>query len=121
MTLEPPTHTADLTADWMTAALQSRHPGAVVRDVEIVDERGSTNHHVRFRLTYDEPAGGPETVFCKMASLDPVHRAAIGSTGMGAREVRFYNEIADSLEMRTPLCYAASAASDGRFVILLED
>jgi hypothetical protein len=121
MTLELPTDTADLTAEWVTAALQARHPGAIVGAVEILDQHGSTNHHVRLGLTYDERAGGPDTLFGKMASLDPVHRAAIGSTGMGTREVRFYNEIAPSLEMRTPTCYFAASDTDGRFMILLED
>lgn len=116
-----PTDTNELTAAWLGKALRSRRPDVQVSDVRIVSERGSTNHHVRLSVTYLEAAGLPDTIFCKMAPLDPVHRAGIGATGMGAREVRFYNEMAPSLPMRTPDCYFAESDPDGRFVLLFED
>lgn len=75
-----------LTSEWVSEALQRHHPGAQVAEVQVLGQRGSTNHHVNLGLTYDVPAGAPDRLFCKMASLDADHRQAIGSTGMGARE-----------------------------------
>ena len=89
-----------LTPAWVTHALSARHPGVRVSAVELLSQRASTNHHVRLGLTFDEQAGAPDTLFCKMASLDAQHRAAIGATGMGAREARFYRDLAPSLSMR---------------------
>jgi len=110
-----------LTPEWLSHALSERHPGVRVSDVEVIFQHGSTNHHVLLGLTYDEPVGAPTTLFCKMASLDPAHRIAIGATGMGAREARFYRDLAPSLTMRMPTCYFAEAADDGAFLLLLED
>ena len=110
-----------LTPEWLSDALSSRHPGVRVCDIEVLFQHGSTNHHVLLGLTYDERAGAPDTLFCKMASLDPEHRIAIGATGMGAREARFYRDLAPALTMRIPRCYFAEAAEDGAFLLLLED
>src|ERR1700712_882838 len=116
-----PLDTVGITPGWLTAALSARVPGVRVASVDVLHERGSTNHHVRLGITYDEPAGLPDTMFAKMASLDEAHRIAIGSTGMGTREARFYDELAPSLDMRIPTSYFAAAGDNGAFLILLED
>jgi hypothetical protein len=116
-----PVDTAGITPVWLTDALSARYPGVRVASVEVLHERGSTNHHVRLGITYDEPAGLPDTMFAKMASIDEAHRIAVGSTGMGTREARFYAELAPSLTMRTPESYFAASGDDGAFLILLED
>ena len=116
-----PLDSAAITPSWLTDALSARHPGVRVASVDVLHERGSTNHHVRLGITYDERAGLPDTMFAKMASLDEAHRIAVGSTGMGTREARFYDELAPSIEMRTPTSYFARSGDDGAFLILLED
>jgi Phosphotransferase enzyme family len=116
-----PLDSASLTPAWFTDALSARHPGVRVASVEVLRERSSTNHHVRLGLTYAERAGLPDTMFAKMASLDPAHRIAIGATGMGTREARFYDEVAPSIDMRIPTSYFARSSADGAFLILLED
>jgi Phosphotransferase enzyme family len=116
-----PLDAAAITPSWLTAALSARYPGVRVASVEVLHERGSTNHHVRLGVAYDEPAGLPATMFAKMASLDEAHRIAIGSTGMGTREARFYDELASSINMRIPTSYFAGSGDDGAFLILLED
>ena len=121
MTQSLPVDTASLTPAWFSHALSARHPGVRVSAVEMLEEHGSTNHHARVRLTYDEQAGAPDTVFCKMASLDAAHRIAIGATGMGAREAAFYANLAPSVEMRIPTSHFAAADTDGAFLLLLED
>jgi hypothetical protein len=121
MTQQLPVDVEQLTPEWVSRALSARHPGVRVTGAEVLGERGSTNHHVRLGLTYDEQAGAPGRLFCKMASLDAAHRLMIGSTGMGLREARFYSDLAESLPIRTPMSYFAEAGADGAFVILLED
>lgn len=110
-----------VTPAWLTDALGAKHPGVRVTEVEVLDERASTNHHARLALTYAEAAGAPDTLFCKMASLDAGHRIAIGATGMGAREAHFYEAIAASVPMRTPTCHFAGTDANGAFMLLLED
>jgi hypothetical protein len=117
----PPLDSAAITADWLTDALSARNPGVRVASVDVLHERSSTNHHVRLGISYDERAGLPDTMFAKMASPDPEHRAAIGATGMGTREARFYDELAPSIEMRIPASYFARSGDDGAFLMLLED
>jgi hypothetical protein len=121
MELAVPLDTAGITPAWLTAALAAKHPGVQVTGVEVLTERASTNHHALLALTYAEPGDAPATVFCKMASLDPGHRIAIGATGMGAREAHFYEALAASVPLRTPTSHFAASDADGAFMLLLED
>ena len=82
---------------------------------------GQVGMNLRYRLSSDDDAV-PATVVVKMASPDPVSRA----TGMALRnyerEVRFYNEIVSTLDVRSPRCHFADWNPDnGDIVIVLED
>ncbi len=93
-----------------------------VAAVELVDRTEMTNSHARLRAHYDEPAGAPETFFCKLLPPDGVRREQIAQTGMGPREARFYDTLAPHLSMRIPTPYhAAHDADDFAFVLVLED
>jgi hypothetical protein len=116
-----PVDATGLTPAWLTTALSARYPGVRVARAEVLAASERTNHHLRLRLAYDVRAGAPDTLFCKLPPRDPEHRARIGAGGMGAREVHVYREVAPSLAMRVPDCAFASAASDGSFLMLLED
>ena len=112
----------DFTPDWLTAALQARHPGASVAGVDVVRHDEVTNQHVRLRVAYDEAAGAPELLFGKVLPLDPARRESIALTRMGPREARFYSELAPQLPMRVPDVHVAAVGADDReFVVLLED
>ena len=67
---------------------------------------GQVGMNLRYQLTSDDPSV-PASVVVKMASPDPTSRA----TGVGLRnyerEVKFYNEVASSLDVRKPHCYFA--------------
>lgn len=112
---------------WLTAALAEQHPGALVDAVEVIERHEVTNSHARLRVEYATSAGAPETLFCKVAPLDPHRRGSILATGMGVREARFYREVAPSLgrepsSMRVPRAHVARFdGADGTFVLLLED
>lgn len=110
-----------LTPEWLSQALATRHPGVRVREVELLDRTERTNLHARLLLRYDEAAGAPETIFCKLPPTNPEHRAMIGATGMGTREAWFYRDLAPRLAMRMPIAYSAEADAKGDFVLLLED
>jgi hypothetical protein len=116
-----PVDAGDLTPDWLSGALQARHPGVRVGAAEVLDTTERTNLHVRLRLDYDVRAGAPDTVFCKLPPLDPAHRQMIGATGMGTREASFYADLAPSVSMRMPAAYLAASDTAGNFVLVLED
>lgn len=109
-------------AAWLEAALGERHPGVRVESVEVVERAEVTNNHAWLRVRYAEPAGFPESLFCKLLPVEPGRRAAIAATGMGLREALFYAELAPLLKLRVPTAFVARHdAADGRFVLLLED
>jgi aminoglycoside phosphotransferase (APT) family kinase protein len=118
--LDWPTTAADVTPAWLTATLTARHPGVVVKTVEVMEQHEVTNAHARLRLGYGERAGAPDTMFCKLPPNDE-RRAQIIATGMGHREARFYAELASSIGMRVPEAHVARTDDDGHFALLLED
>ncbi len=77
-------------------ARRRRRGGRCPRSRGRDEPAGADRRHVR------APDAGPASLFVKLAPLDPVHREMIGATGMGEREVRFYADVAPSLELRVP-------------------
>ncbi len=62
--LAVPRRWSDVTADWMTAALAGRHPGAVIGDVRVGPVDDGTNARARVALAYTR-GEGPPAVFVK--------------------------------------------------------
>jgi len=113
---------AAIDAAWLTAALAERYPGVRVASVEVVETHELTNLHARVHVTYDDPAGAPSAMFCKLPPLDPARRGSIASTGMGHREARFYADLAPTVAMRVPAVhFSRDDETDGSFLVLLED
>ena len=119
--LSIPSSPQDITVEWLGAALHAHDVEVVAVDVTEVHE--VTNTHVKVHATYaSSPASVPSGFFVKMPPLDPARREAIAQTDMGRREERFYAELAPSVRLRVPRCYASAfdpATCD--FVIVLED
>ncbi len=129
----------EVTPEWLTQALQADGvlhracvTGCTSEDLEGVGLIGSL---ARLRLAYDRAeAGAPATVIVKLPTPVAKNRA-IGNSGDYEREVRFYQDLADTLPVRCPRCYVArfagdpeatanrrlSRTSDLRFILLLED
>src|SRR3972149_1461707 len=84
---------------------------------------GQIGQNVAFSLTYDRPAPeAPTSVVGKFPSPEPHGRAAAKTCRLYEREVRFYQEIAETVDIRIPACYLADIDLDtGDFVLLLED
>lgn len=102
--------------------LAERHPGVRVASIEVVESHELTNAHVRLRLTYEEAAGAPQRLFCKVPPTDPARRRTVNATGMGRREASFYRSLAGTLRLRTPTVHGVSLDdASGEFVLLLED
>ena len=78
---------------------------------------------VRVALTYDGPPTAPATLVAKLPAADPTSRATAMSLRSYEKEVRFYQELAPALPMRTPrvLPRRHRRRRRRRFVLLLED
>ncbi|MCH7483830.1 MAG: phosphotransferase [Chloroflexi bacterium] len=113
-------------ARWFTDVLQ--HAGALSDAVVTAVERtrigtGQTGLNVAFSLTYDKPApDAPATVVGKFPSQEPQSRAAAKTFSLYEREIGFYEIIAETVDIRVPVCYFADIDLEtGDFVLLLED
>ena len=110
----------DITPSWLSDAL-----GLPIRAA--VSERvgtGQVGMSVRYTLEYegDPPDGAPATVVAKLPSPDDVSRATGVAMRNYEREVRFYSEVAATVDIRTPRCHLAEwDEATGDFVLLLED
>ena len=119
--LHPPVLATDITPEWLSAALQERHPGTRVASIEVMDRAEVTNAHARLAVTYEADTTAPPTLFCKLLPVDD-RRASITSTRMGPREVRFYRDLAPLLKVRVPEVHVAiHDESDDSFILLMED
>ncbi len=82
---------------------------------------GLVGMNLRIALTSADPAV-PESVVIKLPSPDPTSRATAMALRSYEREVKFYNEIAPTVDIHVPRCYHADwQEADHDFVIVLED
>lgn len=109
-----------LTAAWLSEVL-----GAPVTEVAASPVgTGQMSDSLRLELAYsgDVPDGTPSTVIAKLPAADPTSRATGLSLRSYEREVRFYQELAPTLPIRTPTVHHADVdVTSGSFVLLLED
>jgi hypothetical protein len=85
---------------------------------------GQMGHNVRFSLEWRDAAPEwPKSVVGKFPSDDPKSRAAGVAQGVYGKEVRFYNELKDTVGIRTPRCFFGDVdpTDGGNFVMLMED
>ena len=108
----------ELTPDGITAMLRD---SAVLRDsnvtgfdTEILGEgEGFLGTIVRLRLRYDrEEPDAPATLIGKFPTALDQNRGLAQAAGLYEREIRFYRQLADALEMRTPRLYYSAMDSN---------
>ena len=114
-----------LTPGWLSEALAGSL-GAV--EIAAVTKQpvgtGQMCDTFRLELTYaGEPGpGAPGSVIAKLPSADPTSRETAKALGSYENEVRFYQQLAGRLKVRTPALYFADIdVETASFVLLLED
>lgn len=117
---------AALTADWLTEVLSGTLGEARVTGVKL-DPVGTGQMCDTFRLalTYEGATASPPppgSIIAKLPSADPTSRATALALGSYENEVRFYQELAPRLKVRTPRVFHADIdVETASFVLLLED
>lgn len=125
--LEIPKSSDDLSAEWLTAALQGGGAGSArIASFEyepIAAGVGFLGKLGRLRLQYANADDGlPRTVICKLPTLDEKSRQLAMMFRFYEREVSFYREIGSRAGIRVPILHHGAAdPSNGDFVMLLED
>lgn len=126
--LKIPAGPQELTPEWVTQALRQTGTitNATVRsfDTEIIAEGvGLIGQLARLKLDYDGPeAGAPRSLVAKFPAAAEENREVANIFRFYERETRFYQEIADDVELRTPRCYYSAMDTEAdEYVLLLED
>jgi Ecdysteroid kinase-like family len=116
-----------ITPRWLTAVLQKKHilrPAETVHSLQ-VDIIGTGQMGCVARLTprYDaDSRSAPETLIAKLATTNETSRRTSNQLGLYEAEVRFYQGIASSVDIRIPQCWFADfEPEEGHFTLLLED
>jgi aminoglycoside/choline kinase family phosphotransferase len=126
--LNIPSGPQDLSPEWLTGALRA---GGVISgskvtaiEKEILGEgAGFMGQLARVKLQYDSDAPqAPRSLIAKFPSNLPENRQVADAFRFYEREIRFYEEIAGDVELRTPRCYYSDMDVEaGRYVLLIED
>ena len=119
----------DLTPEWLTEALREtetiKNSTVTSFDMEpdIAAGAGFMGQLARVKLRYDQPEpNAPESLVAKFPTYAPDNRGIADLFRFYEIETRFYEEIADEVELRTPRhYYSARAADSTNFILLLED
>jgi len=117
-----PATPAEITPDWLSAALAGRFPGLEVTKVEVLDHHAGTTGRARLAVECAKDVGLPPTLFAKLPPDDPAQRTMVQVTGMGRKEARFYAELANELPVRIARSWYGGWSEDGAsYLILMED
>jgi hypothetical protein len=121
-----PKSSAEFTVEWLNVALRdSLGPSRITSfAVELIGEgAGFVGELSRISLTYDSDAGqAPRSVIAKLPAKDPIVQGIANVFGFYEHEIRFYEEIASTIGIRTPTRYfSAVDQGAGAYVLLIED
>ena len=121
--LSVPKGAGDLTADWLSEALAEVADSARVSRVTPTRiGLGNVADSFRLFIEWDRPTPAPNSVVAKVPAADETSRAAGFATRTYELEAAFYNELAATVWVNSPLCYLARFDGDaGAYVVLLED
>src|ERR1700675_4683630 len=96
-----------ITAEWLTAVLCGRNPGAIVTHVEVKPASAGTHERHQLIVSYNEEgrrAALPVSIFTK--SLPRGVTRLIGVfNGTARAEGNFYTNLRPQLQLEAPLCY----------------
>ncbi len=118
----------EITVEWLNQVLGESGvlEGAPIRsfDREVIGaDAGFLGELTRITLQYERSSPvAPASLIAKLPTRDDTVRSIAQLFGFYELEVRFYQEIAAQIELRTPRCYFSGMDPPaGRFVLLLED
>ena len=127
-TMMIPAGPEDLTADWLTDALRS---GGVITKARVTsfeaprigEGAGFIGQLAQVALHYDLDEGGaPASLIAKFPGASEGGRSIGNLFDFYHREIRFYEEIADRVELRTPKRYYSAMNRDtADYILLIED
>jgi len=120
-----PQATDEITADWLNAKLPPEllHGSRVaeVRAEVLGVGEGFASALARLEVT-TEAAGLLPPLVAKFASGHGNTRSLLSEVGSYEKEVRFYRELAERVELPTPRCYVAEYdQASGSFILIFED
>lgn len=119
-----PAHPDAVTLEWIGDRLREQGLLERGRVCSLAWEKigtGQVGDSVRFHLGY-EGGEGPATLAAKFPAADATSRGTAAAFGLYAKEVGFYRELAQHLEVRVPRPLAAEIGEDGvEFILLFED
>lgn len=108
----------EITASWLTEALQLRHAGVQVRALQVSELLHGTSTKARVRLDYADDCDLPATMIVKGGF--EAHSAPM--QGMYEREARFYNDVQPFLPINSPRCFYAGSDPDSyQSIVVMED
>ncbi len=114
--LQIPNSPDAISADWLSHVLD-----ASITSVRVVDAHAGTTGRAVLELAHDRPADLPARLFVKLPPTDPMQQEFVRSTGMGLREVLFYQQLSTEVPLRVPRCYHADSDDRGEeYIMLLE-
>ncbi len=112
-----PSSPSELTREWLSEAL-----GTQIDDFRVEhfgEGAGIIGMVTRLHLTGPD---APATIIAKFPSPAEENRAVAATYDMYNREVQFYRQIANQINLRVPACYAAEFDPErSDFVLLMED
>ncbi|CAB4364935.1 MAG: phosphotransferase [Actinobacteria bacterium] len=107
-----------ITSEWLSEVLGD--------DVELVGTTrigdGLVGMNLRLELRRSQHSAVPATLIAKLPTLDPTSRGTAKALRTYEREVKFYEQIATTVDVRVAHChYAEWTESNDDFALLLED
>ena len=125
MSFNVPNGPGAITTDWLTFVL--RESGTLVHanvtSIQVAPLGRGNGQLVRLTVEYDcEETTAPHTLIAKFPAANPMTRSLWTQLGFYENEVRFYQHLAETSELRTPRCYHCTIDDhSGNSVLLLED
>lgn len=117
-----------ITPDWLTETLRrSGTIGQAAVEAVVVEKiaagYGFVGQNARLHLRYDQnDTGAPTVLFAKLSSESRQLRELLAPTGLFETEVGFYRDLAESMPLRVPQCYASLYDEiSSESLLLLED
>lgn len=107
-----------ITSEWLSGVLGA--PVTITAEKRIGD--GLVGMNMRYALSVPEGSGLPSSIIAKLPSPDDTSRATGIALRNYEREVKFYEQIAPTVDIRVAKCWFSEwDEAIGDFVLLLED